>query len=171
MVLLAREEEVPRDGYGRIPRNGAMAVAKDEDFDRAICARKPSNALERPSGLAGSLLPHGSQVCEKQLGRHVDLAVDLEDLRDFYHMCGVTYEHALTTPIGPPLKASVLEGTAALAEPRGSGAHSSLPLHGGLAHAERCLLELRRGARNCTIASMPCRRRKRCRGTRLSSTV
>ena len=118
MVLLAREEEVPRDGFGRIPRNGAMAVAKDADFDRAICARKPSNALERPSGLAGLLLPHGSQVCEKQLGRHVDLAVDLEDLQDFYHVCGVTYEHALTTPIGPPLKASVLEGTAALAEAR-----------------------------------------------------
>ena len=73
MVLLAREEEVPRDGCGRIPRNGAIAVAKDEDFDRAICARKPSNALERASGLAGSLLPHGSQICEKQLGRRADL--------------------------------------------------------------------------------------------------
>ena len=51
-------------------------------------------------------------------GAPIYLAVDLEDLRDFYHVCGVTFEHALTTPIGPPLKASVLEGTAALAEPR-----------------------------------------------------
>ena len=33
-------------------------------------------------------------------------------------MCGVTFEHALTKPIGAPLKASVLEGTAALAEAR-----------------------------------------------------
>ena len=91
MVLLAREDEVPRDGYGRIPRNGAMAVAKHSDFDRAICARNPSNASKRARGLAGSLLPHGSQVCEKQLGRRADLAVDLEDLRHFYHVCGVTF--------------------------------------------------------------------------------
>ncbi len=67
MLMLAREDEVPRDGYGRIPRNGCFVLDKDADWDRVVCARKPSNSLETSSKLAGDILPHGSLTCEKQL--------------------------------------------------------------------------------------------------------
>ena len=84
VLLLAREADVPRDGWGRIPRNRAFAVTKDEDWDRVVAARKPSNSLEIPSKEAGRLLPHGSQTCEKQLGRTVDWIFEKEDLDNMY---------------------------------------------------------------------------------------
>ena len=43
MLLLAREDDVPRDGFGRIPRNGAFGVNKDNAWDRFVCARVSSN--------------------------------------------------------------------------------------------------------------------------------
>ena len=79
MLLLAREADVPRDGYGRIPRNGAFSVAKDDDWDRSVCSRKPSHSLETPSKQAGALMPHGSQTCEKQLGPTVDWIFEKDD--------------------------------------------------------------------------------------------
>ena len=118
ILMLAREEDVPRDGYGRIPRNGAFGLEKDEDFDRVIIARVPSNSLELPGKLAGSLLPHGCQTCEKVLGPSEDWVFEVDDLRDFYPSCATSYEHALSTPIGPAMPASALEGTAALADAR-----------------------------------------------------
>ena len=118
MLLLAREEDIPRDGYGRIPRNGAFSVRKDADWDRVVCARKPSNSLETPSKQAGGLLPHGSQVCEKQLGPGVDWIFEKDDLDNMYHKCATSYEQALTTPIGPALSTVAFEGTQALDEAR-----------------------------------------------------
>ena len=118
ILMLAREEDVPRDGYGRIPRNGAFGLEKDEDFDRVIIARVPSNSLELPGKLAGSLLPHGCQTCVKVLAPSADWVFEVDDLRDCYPSCATSYEHALSTPIGPAMPASALEGTAALAEAR-----------------------------------------------------
>ena len=117
-LLLARASEVPRDGYGRIPRNGHFGLDKDEDWDRVICARVSSNSLEMPSKLAGNLLPHGCLICDKILKPNVDWVFEKDDLKDFYPSCATSYEQALTTPIGPAVPASFLEGTAALAEAR-----------------------------------------------------
>ena len=114
VLTLARVESIPRDGYGRVPRNGAFAVDKDEDWDRVICARVPSNTLETPGRLAGSLLPHGCLTCEKQLPSHSDWLFEKDDLDNMYHACSTSYDHALSTPIGPEMPASALEGTAAL---------------------------------------------------------
>ena len=107
-----------RDGYGRIPRNGHFGLDKDKDWDRVICARVPSNSLEMPSKLAGNLLPHGCLICDKILKPNVDWVFEKDDLKDFYPSCATSYEQALTTPIGPAMPASFLEGTAALAEAR-----------------------------------------------------
>ena len=117
ILLLAREDEVPRDGWGRIPRNGGFGVEKDETFDRVVCARVPSNTLEKPSrGL--NLLPHGCQTCEKILPPDKDWIFEKDDLDNMYHKCGVSREQALSTPIGRSVLASQLEGTAALAAAR-----------------------------------------------------
>ena len=118
MLLLAQEADVPRDGYGRIPRNGAFSVAKDDDWDRSVCSRKPSNSLETPSKQAGALMPHGSQTCEKQLGPTVDWIFEKDDLDNMYHKCATSYEQALTTPIGPALSTVAFEATQALDEAR-----------------------------------------------------
>ena len=118
VLMLAREAEVPRDGWSCIPRNGMFAVTKDDEWDRVVCARKPSNTLETSSHRAGELLPHGSLTCEKQLGPDVDWIFEKDDLDNMYHKCATSYEQALTTPIGPALPASVFEGTVALAEAR-----------------------------------------------------
>ena len=58
MLLLAREDEVPRDGYSGIPRNGCFGLDKDLEWDRVVCARKPSNSVETSSKHAGDILPH-----------------------------------------------------------------------------------------------------------------
>ena len=118
VLMLARASDVPRDGYGRIPRNGHFGLDKDKDWDRVICARVPSNSIEKPSKLAGSLLPHGCQVCDKILKPTVDWVFEKDDLKDFYPSCATSYEQALTTPIGPEVSASLLEGTSALDEAR-----------------------------------------------------
>ena len=118
ILVLARASEVPRDGYGRIPRNGQFGLDKDKDRDRVICARVPSNSIEIPSKMAGCLLPHGCQTCDKILTPTVDWVFEKDDLKDFYPSCATSYEQALTTPIGPEVSASALEGTVALAEAR-----------------------------------------------------
>ena len=82
VLMLAREAEVPRDGWSCIPRNGMFAVTKDDEWDRVVCARKPSNTLETSSHQAGELLPHGSLTCEKQLGPDVDWIFEKDDLDD-----------------------------------------------------------------------------------------
>ena len=72
MLMLARVEDVPRDGYGRVPRNDAFTLEEDEDWDLVIIARLLSNTLETSGKLAGSILPHGCLTTEKQLPRSAD---------------------------------------------------------------------------------------------------
>ena len=83
MLVLASENEIPRDACGRVPRSGFFAVFKDAESDRTFCSRVPRNRLERQLGLAKELLPHGAQLCEIQLRPDEHLVVDADDLDNF----------------------------------------------------------------------------------------
>ena len=61
MLMLARSSEVPRNGFGRVPRIGAFGLHKDDEWDHVVCERVPSNAMEELSKLVGGLLLHGSR--------------------------------------------------------------------------------------------------------------
>ena len=100
MLLLAAEDEIPRDAVDRVPRNGFFAVYKDDDSDRSVCARVPRNRMERQIGLVRHLLPHASQFCDVQLDTSEDLVLDGDDIGDYYHHWWVSLKRALSNAIG-----------------------------------------------------------------------
>ena len=100
MLLLAAEDEIPRDAVDRVPRNGFFAVYKDDDSDRSVCARVPRNRMERQIGLVRHLLPHASQFCDVQLDTSEDLVLDGDDIGDYYHHWWVSFQRALSNAIG-----------------------------------------------------------------------
>ena len=48
VLTLTRVADIPRDVYGRVPSDGGFGIDKDDDWEKVICARVPSNSLETP---------------------------------------------------------------------------------------------------------------------------
>ena len=99
MLLLAAEDEIPRDAVDRVPRNGSFAAYKDDDYDRSVCARVPRNRMERQIGLVRHLLPHASQFCDMQLDTSEDLVLDGDDIGTTITTGGLVSSGLCPTPL------------------------------------------------------------------------
>ncbi len=111
-LVLVLDDECEAAG-GACPYCGYFAVAKSDDADRTICNRVPQNERERSLRAAGQVLAHGSSLVDFHLRSGEVGRVTAHDLSNYYHVCRVPFERAVTNQLGPPVRLSdFVEGAA-----------------------------------------------------------
>ena len=107
MLGLAPLADVSRAEDGTILAANFVCVSKDEDWDRAIVNRIPTNDRERRVDCLSGFFPHGCSLCEVALKEHEELVVAVDDQPNFYHKFGVSRKRARSNVVGRPVPTSV----------------------------------------------------------------
>ena len=102
MCVFGRLGDVALAADGRRLWMGMFGVSKDEDRDRFICDRRPSNSEESAEALEEPL-PLATQLTAITLRAGQVLRVCGEDLREFYHGFAASVDRTRRSALGHPV--------------------------------------------------------------------